>query len=72
MNPTQIIKLIQTELANAKVLVDTEDQVHFHVTVISAEFEGMSAVKRQQKVYAALGSYITSGELHAVAMKTLS
>ena len=45
---------------------------HLHVTVISAAFEGLSPVKKQQSVYAALNPFIASGEIHAVHMTTLT
>ena len=38
--------------------------------VISGEFEGLTRVKRQQKIYGLLDDMIKSGEIHAVAMVT--
>lgn len=40
--------------------------------IVSGVFEGLSKVKRQQKVYAMLNERIQSGEIHAVVMTTLS
>jgi len=42
------------------------------VRIWSPEFEGLSRVKRQQKVYALLDDRIKSGEIHAVTMITLT
>jgi acid stress-induced BolA-like protein IbaG/YrbA len=36
------------------------------ITVISAEFEGLRPVARQQRVYAPLSGLIADGTLHAV------
>ena len=40
--------------------------------VISELFEGVSAVKRQQMVYKYISGWISSGEIHAVSMQTLT
>lgn len=45
---------------------------HLQVLLVSASFEGLSPVKKQQKVYAALNEKIASGEVHAVHMKLLT
>lgn len=46
------------------------DGRHFNAIIVSTEFTGLNTLKRQQKVYAFLGEKISSGELHAFAMKT--
>lgn len=48
------------------------DGYHFEATVISEEFEGKRPVARQQLVYATVQSDISSGELHALSLKTLT
>lgn len=45
---------------------------HAHLTVVSQRFEGLTPVKKQQLVYAALHQLIESGAVHAVHMKTLT
>ncbi len=55
----------------AEVAVDT-DGYYVTVQVVSARFEGVRAVARQQMVYAALADLITSGALHAVIIKAMS
>ena len=42
------------------------------VRVVSAAFEGLSRVKRQQAVYAAIGDLIATGTIHAVTIKALT
>lgn len=42
---------------------------HFRVSIVSAAFEGASAVARHRLVYAALGDEIRAG-LHALSLKT--
>ena len=47
------------------------DGRHFFATIVSAEFEGTSRVKRHQRVYAALGDRMRE-QIHALSMKTLT
>lgn len=48
------------------------DGYHFHLTIVGDLFVGKTKVQRQQLIYKELNSYITSGELHALSMKTLT
>jgi acid stress-induced BolA-like protein IbaG/YrbA len=47
------------------------DGRHFFATIVSAEFEGLSRVRRHQRVYTALGERMRE-EIHALSMKTLT
>ena len=47
------------------------DGRHFFATIVSAEFEGQSRVRRHQRVYAALGDRMRE-QIHALSMKTLT
>ena len=38
--------------------------------IISEDFEGLSQLKRQKKIYAILNDMVSSGEIHAVTMYT--
>lgn len=69
MTPEEVQQMIQAGLPNCEVKVEG-DGSHFEAIVIGDEFDGLSLVKKQQKVYATLGDKITSGELHAVTIKT--
>lgn len=62
--------LIQLSMPSSEVFVESEDEVHFEVIVISQDFEGKSRVNRQQLVYAGVQQAILEGRLHAVALKT--
>lgn len=48
------------------------DGYHFEAVVVSKAFEGKRPVARQQMVYATVQPQITSGELHALSLKTLT
>jgi len=43
---------------------------HVKIVIVSNDFEGLSTLKRQQRVYACLQDAISSGAIHAVHMKT--
>ena len=47
------------------------DGRHFFATIVSAEFEGLSRVRRHQRVYQALGERMRE-QIHALSMKTLT
>ena len=52
--------------------IDVEgDGRHFFATIVSAAFQGLSPVRRHQRVYQALGSRMHS-EIHALSMKTFT
>lgn len=69
MQPEQVKVLLQEQLPDCEITV-ASDGSHFEVTVIGDVFEGLSAVKKQQLVYAGLNPYIADGSVHAVNMKT--
>lgn len=43
---------------------------NFTLVVVSDSFAGLLPVKRQQKVLAPLNQWLSTGELHAVSMRT--
>lgn len=59
---------LRKELHAAEVSVDGAGN-RFEIDVVSEDFEGLSRVKRQQLVYAAIDDLIASGAIHAVTIK---
>ncbi len=47
------------------------DGQHFFATIVSAEFAGLSRVRRHQRVYTALGDRMRE-QIHALSMKTFT
>jgi len=45
---------------------------HFIATIVSDSFQGMSLVDRHKAVYAVVDEYISSGDIHALALKTVT
>ncbi len=48
-----------------------EGESHFHIEIVSAAFEGKSAVARQRLVYALLAEELKS-RVHALSLSTLT
>ncbi|MCD6046560.1 MAG: BolA family protein [Gammaproteobacteria bacterium] len=73
MTLTEKIKQkIEEALPGAEVEVNSGDQVHFQARVVASQFQGLSRVQQQQKVYTALGDLISTGEVHALSLQTVS
>ncbi len=70
MNCEKIKQMIALQLPAAQVRVESQDDIHFSATVVSELFEGENLVKRQRRVYAALGEHIHNGNIHALTLKT--
>ncbi|MFT7017273.1 MAG: acid stress-induced BolA-like protein IbaG/YrbA [Cellvibrionaceae bacterium] len=68
----QAIKALLLEnFPGAHIEAETEGS-HLNLVIVSDAFSGLSRVKKQQKVLAVLNEKISSGEVHAVNMKTLT
>lgn len=65
----EIKQRIEAGIPGAKVEV-TGDGYKYEATVISDQFEGLNTMKQHQMVYATVNELITSGELHALSLKT--
>jgi acid stress-induced BolA-like protein IbaG/YrbA len=66
-----IQQLLQESFQGAEVSV-AQSGSKFDVRIVSDEFEGLRAIKRQQRVYAAFGDLITSGAVHAISINALT
>ena len=65
---------VESFIANGMVcehLAVEGDGRHFYATIVSAQFQGASRVKRHQQVYKALGDRMRE-QIHALSMKTLT
>jgi acid stress-induced BolA-like protein IbaG/YrbA len=68
--PDQVARFIADGLPCEHVEVEGDGR-HFFATVVSADFEGLSRVRRHQRVYAALGDRMRE-QVHALSMQTLT
>ncbi|HRD84964.1 MAG TPA: BolA family protein [Rubrivivax sp.] len=69
-SPADVRDFIAAGLPCQHLAVDGDGR-HFFATIVSAEFEGLSRVRRHQRVYAALGDRMRE-QIHALSMKTLT
>ena len=70
MRVDELKNLIEKNLPEAIVSVESDDEIHFSAEVICPAFTGKTRVQQQQMVYQIINSYIQSGELHALSLKT--
>ena len=68
MNIEQIKQIVENEITNAEVYVEGMG-AKFMVIAVSDEFEGVTQVNRQRRIYKALNTFIESGEIHALTIK---
>lgn len=68
--PALVQQYIAAGMACEHVQVEGDGR-HFFATIVSTEFEGLSRIRRHQRVYAALGERMRE-EIHALSMKTLT
>ena len=68
--PLQVRDFIAAGLGCEHVDVEGDGR-HFFATIVSSEFDGLSRVRRHQRVYQALGDRMRA-EIHALSMKTLT
>jgi acid stress-induced BolA-like protein IbaG/YrbA len=65
MQPDDVKQLLQTRLPGCEVEVNGDGR-HFAIRVIGEVFAGLTPVKKQQVVYAALSEQFADGSIHAV------
>lgn len=64
----EIAQAVRDGVADAQVEV-TVDGNRALIVVVSTEFDGLSRVQKQQKVYACIDQFIRDGRLHAVTIR---
>lgn len=68
--PDEVRSFIAAGLPCAHLEVEGDGR-HFFATIVSSEFEGLSRVRRHQRVYTALGERMKE-QIHALSMKTFT
>ena len=68
--PDQVREFIAAGLPCEHIQIEGDGR-HFFATIVSAEFEGLSRIRRHQRVYIALGERMRE-QVHALSMKTLT
>ena len=70
ITPEDIKMWIEAGLSGSQADV-TGDGRHFDAVIVSAQFEGKSAVQRHQLVYSVLGDKMRA-DIHALSMRTVT
>ena len=71
MEPQEIEQILKQALNLDEVYAQGEN-AHFGMIVVSDEIAALSKLKQQQTVYAPLMSHFSTGEIHALTIKTFS
>lgn len=71
MENTEVKEILEQEFLGDEVIVEG-DGYHYSITIVSNIFDGLSRVKRTQKVYAVLNDSIQSGALHALSVSAFT
>lgn len=69
MELQKIEQILKDTLNIAEVYAQGEN-AHFGVIVVSDEIAALSRVKQQQTIYTPLMPYFSTGEIHALTIKT--
>lgn len=71
MTKQEVTALISAAFADCEIKVEGGDG-RFALQLIGDCFTGLTQVKRQQTVYAAISEQISAGTIHAVSIRALS
>ncbi|MBE9099940.1 BolA family protein [Vacuolonema iberomarrocanum] len=71
-SPNQVESMIKAALPDAEVQIQdlTGGGDHYQAVVVSSAFEGKTLVQQHQMVYRAVGTAMSTEEIHALALKT--
>jgi acid stress-induced BolA-like protein IbaG/YrbA len=68
MKVSEVKAKIEAGLPGSRVVVRSDDEVHFEAVVIAPQFTGRRALQRHQQVYATLGTAV-GREIHALSIE---
>jgi acid stress-induced BolA-like protein IbaG/YrbA len=71
MTPDDVKTLIEKGIPGSQAIISGEG-CNLSATVISDQFEGKTMLAEQKMVYATVNHLISSGELHALAIKAFT
>ncbi len=71
MDSNAIQQRLIEHFPNARIIVSSEDNVHFSAKVVDAGFEGLSRVARHRLIHDAIGAAV-GREIHALSLQLLT
>ena len=69
MTAEELQSIISADLPCEHIALEGDGR-HWYATIVSAEFAGLRAIQRHQRVYQTLGAKMHTDEMHALSMKT--
>lgn len=72
MTPEEIQNYIAENINTDYVLAESADNVHFYITVVSADFEGQTKIKQHKMVKELFTAQFADESIHAMSLKTLT
>ncbi len=70
MTPENLQQIIQDNLNTTHVAVESADNVHYYVTVVSSDFAGQSKIKQHRMVKDLFTAQFADESIHAMSLKT--
>lgn len=70
MTTEDIQNAIEGAINTTFVLAESADNVHFYVTVVSADFDGISKIKQHKMVKDLFSQQFADETIHAMSLKT--
>jgi stress-induced morphogen len=64
-----IIESIKAVIPTAKIELNSDDNVHFFLSVWAHEFQGKSKIEQHRMIYSAVGEAV-GREIHALSINT--
>ena len=71
MDKSKIKEIIEETLQGSCAEIEGGEG-KYTASIIYNGFEGLNTIKRHRLIYSSLDSYIKSGELHAISLKTFA
>ena len=71
MTAEELQTLITAHIACEHCHVEGDGR-HWYATVVSGAFDGIRAIARHQRVYAAMGQRLKTDEVHALSIKAFT
>ena len=71
MDHEKIKSILETNLQGSEVILSNSD-CNLTLTIICDKFIGQTVINRHKEVLSHLKEYFSSGELHALSIKTLT
>lgn len=72
MDTNEIKASIEAAINTDVVIAESEDNVHFYVTVVSPAFEGLTKMKQHKMIMDIFHDAIAQEMIHALSLKTFT